>query len=83
MKLLIGITLFSLLSSGCTKENNMPIAATSDTTFVNPNPVGNYTYLALGDSYTIGESVKQAESFPYQLQAILKKNGRNVRIQKL
>lgn len=33
---------------------------------------GNFTYLALGDSYTIGESVKQAESFPYQLQGLLK-----------
>ncbi len=26
----------------------------------------NYTYLALGDSYTIGEQVKINESFPYQ-----------------
>lgn len=78
MKLLFGITLFSLLSSGCTKENNMSVAAPADSTFVNPNAVGNYTYLALGDSYTIGESVKQSESFPYQLQAVLKKNGRNV-----
>ena len=26
----------------------------------------NYTYLALGDSYTIGEQVSLAESFPYQ-----------------
>lgn len=30
------------------------------------------TYLALGDSYTIGESVSQSASFPYQLQARLK-----------
>lgn len=36
------------------------------------NGTGNFTYLALGDSYTIGESVKQAESFPYQLQGLLK-----------
>ncbi len=28
-------------------------------------------YLALGDSYTIGESVKLSESFPYQLRAYL------------
>ena len=29
-------------------------------------PAKNYTYLALGDSYTIGEQVKINESFPYQ-----------------
>ena len=33
------------------------------------------TYLALGDSYTIGEAVLQAESFPYQLQAALSAKG--------
>ncbi len=33
------------------------------------------TYLALGDSYTIGESVAQAESFPYQLVNTLKDQG--------
>lgn len=30
---------------------------------------GRSTYLALGDSYTIGECVTQRKSFPYQLQA--------------
>lgn len=33
------------------------------------------TYLALGDSYTIGEAVLQAESFPYQLQKALSARG--------
>ena len=32
-----------------------------------------YTYLALGDSYTIGESVQAEGSFPYQLAAELTK----------
>ena len=36
------------------------------------------TYLALGDSYTIGESVSQAESFPYQLVSELKTSGINI-----
>ncbi|WP_345953522.1 SGNH/GDSL hydrolase family protein [Mucilaginibacter sp. PAMB04168] len=31
------------------------------------------SYLALGDSYTIGESVPAAQSFPYQLSAALNK----------
>lgn len=36
------------------------------------------TYLALGDSYTIGEAVDQKESFPYQLTAQLKIEGKNL-----
>jgi len=33
------------------------------------------TYLALGDSYTIGEGVPVYESFPYQVVQLLRKNG--------
>ncbi|WP_224746316.1 SGNH/GDSL hydrolase family protein [Mucilaginibacter glaciei] len=36
------------------------------------------TYLALGDSYTIGESVPAEGSFPYQLSAQLTKAGHGV-----
>jgi len=32
----------------------------------------NYSYLALGDSYTIGESVKESERWPVQLSSSLK-----------
>src|SRR5438552_1752277 len=35
----------------------------------------NYTYLALGDSYTIGESVLLHKSFPYQAVQLLRKDG--------
>lgn len=34
-----------------------------------------YSYLALGDSYTIGESVPLHESFPYQTVQLLRKAG--------
>ncbi|HEV7331152.1 MAG TPA: SGNH/GDSL hydrolase family protein [Flavisolibacter sp.] len=34
-----------------------------------------YTYLALGDSYTIGEAVLLQESFPYQTVQMLRKQG--------
>lgn len=34
-----------------------------------------FSYLALGDSYTIGEAVVPADSFPYQLQAALSTKG--------
>ena len=36
------------------------------------------SFLALGDSYTIGEAVSAAESFPYQLKEALLKQGHTV-----
>ena len=38
-------------------------------------PKHHYSYLALGDSYTIGESVPLHESFPYQTIQLLRKAG--------
>lgn len=38
-----------------------------------PASTQTLSYLALGDSYTIGEAVPQAQSFPYQLSAALSK----------
>ena len=35
----------------------------------------NFTYLALGDSYTIGESLPLTNSFPYQVCQFLRKRG--------
>lgn len=35
----------------------------------------NYSYLALGDSYTIGEQVTFAENFPNQAVQVLRKSG--------
>jgi len=37
-----------------------------------------FTYLALGDSYTVGEAEPQAQSFPYQLKNLLISNNINV-----
>lgn len=34
-----------------------------------------HSYLALGDSYTIGESVPTAENFPYQTAALVRRTG--------
>jgi len=34
-----------------------------------PYPVMDNTYLALGDSYTVGEAILQEDLFPYQLVA--------------
>ncbi len=68
-----------ILLFGCSKNENSPelsvpgndeLAATSTT-------VPQQTYLALGDSYTIGESVSQAQSFPYLLVSKLNSRGKN------
>ena len=37
--------------------------------------MSNYSFLALGDSYTIGEQVSSAENFPNQTVELLKKAG--------
>ena len=54
---------------GCNKESQVLINETNPKT---NKPVKSYTYLALGDSYTIGESVSADGSFPFQLIAELK-----------
>lgn len=38
----------------------------------------SYSYIALGDSYTIGEQVPTAENFPHQLATMLNAQGINV-----
>jgi len=40
-----------------------------------PAPDKQYSYLALGDSYTIGEKVASHENFPNQVTSILKEKG--------
>lgn len=42
-----------------------------------------YTYLALGDSYTIGEQVESKDNFPNQTVALLKDAGLDVELSKL
>lgn len=67
---LILITLTAL--SGCTKKNFPPVQQQStDTTTSTKAMTTPVTYLALGDSYTIGERVPQIQSFPYQLTTLL------------
>lgn len=66
------LTLIAL--SGCAKKaetttSTQAVVKPADTTKM--NATGPFTYLALGDSYTIGESVPQDQSYPYQLAAAL------------
>ena len=59
------------LQAACTKQNVSPAA-------LPPVNAGMYkTYLALGDSYTIGQSVTEAERFPAQTVSKLKQDNIN------
>ena len=42
-----------------------------------------YTYLALGDSYTIGEQVEAKDNFPNQTVKLLNEAGLEVELSKL
>lgn len=67
----IAILMFLMLGCGKSLTNGMN---KTDIAPIDP-PTDQLTYLALGDSYTIGEAVKQAESFPYQLRENLNRQS--------
>jgi len=71
-------SMFLLLS--CSKNDNIPLdnpaSQSEEISAVNTVTI-NRSYLALGDSYTIGESVSQQQSFPYQLVNKLNLKGKN------
>ena len=58
---------------GCSKSNTPSMV-------YNPPPASGQvkTWLALGDSYTIGQSVTEAERFPAQTANLLKQSGINI-----
>ena len=75
--ILITLTAFA----GCTKKADPPVKNTvtvkTPDTIVTAKPMYTDTinYLALGDSYTVGEAEPQTQSFPYQLADSLRKAG--------
>ena len=65
--------MFFVTGSSACQKNNSPTMSSEPAT-----PITNkYSYLALGDSYTIGESVAAAENFPNQTVAILNNTSPN------
>jgi lysophospholipase L1-like esterase len=81
MFIILQAFLFCLMM-GCTKPSSSSVINNMDTTMSNGNSPntdttnnGIYRWLALGDSYTIGQSVKEEERFPAQTISILKSNN--------
>jgi lysophospholipase L1-like esterase len=67
IRILILNFLLSLFAS-CNKNTTAP-------PIIAPASPNTKTFLALGDSYTIGQSVSPAERFPMQTAALLKQEG--------
>ena len=63
-----------LTMGGCTGET----PAEAERQVLAPNDDGRVQYLALGDSYTIGESVAESERWPVQLVGMLREEGVDV-----
>lgn len=82
MRFLCTAIWFSLLNLACTKTPKMPTHSLLNNT-IKPIETGMVSYLALGDSYTIGEAVTPQESFPFQLQNLLKAKNVNVATPKI
>jgi lysophospholipase L1-like esterase len=72
--LLIALTTLT----GCNKKSETVTTNVTDTTKTKPMTNDSLTYLALGDSYTVGEAEPQAQSYPYQLIDSLNNNGYKV-----
>ena len=70
MKKLFFIAFVYLISVSCIERKAKKITYKSD--------AKNMTYLALGDSYTIGESVNDTERFPVQTVQLLKEKKLDV-----
>jgi len=72
------LCLVTLCFEGCT--NSYPIGEKSGPGQISPNPVTTdpvvvNAYLALGDSYTIGEGVSPSDRYPAQAAALLVSRG--------
>jgi lysophospholipase L1-like esterase len=63
--------LFCILQLGCKKADSPAMPGDMSTT-------PELSWLALGDSYTIGQSVPAAERFPTQTAALLRQAGVNI-----
>ncbi len=66
IKPIFALILLLLSGAGCSSEEKAEMEIMPETSF---------SYLALGDSYTIGQGVGEAERYPVQLRDSLQKSG--------
>lgn len=84
MKILGNLLIALTTITGCGKQPMDSINTTQPVITATPalapavTSKDTVTYLALGDSYTIGEAVTQDQSFPYQLASQLRVNNYNI-----
>jgi len=71
MKLFFAILFFFTCCSSCGKKDILSMSVNP----VNSGITKQYYYLALGDSYTIGESVPASENLPNQLVGMMLNNA--------
>ena len=67
------IFFLTILTWNCTKKTSPSVSVSEPIVTINND--SSFTYLALGDSYTIGESVQESERFPNQLANSLRADG--------
>lgn len=77
MNLIILLT-SAILWFSCTSQNNMEENIPSENEIKPKENKGAFKYLALGDSYTIGQNVEENQRFPVQLAEKLNEAGLNV-----
>tara|TARA_B110000046_G_scaffold35749_2_gene39051 strand:- start:14395 stop:14658 length:264 start_codon:yes stop_codon:yes gene_type:complete len=69
------VDLLLLVLSACSSTRTTTKKSDNPTTIVE----NKFTYLALGDSFTIGEMAEQQQSFPFQLaKALVAKRELNI-----
>jgi lysophospholipase L1-like esterase len=72
---IFSLLILVVISCAKTKPQGTSNFRNTDTTSSNSGTDTAWSYLALGDSYTIGQSVGETERFPAQIVAILRQQG--------
>ncbi|WP_343910727.1 SGNH/GDSL hydrolase family protein [Aquimarina litoralis] len=73
-KYILFLLLFVIVFS-CSSDETLQMAVEEEE---QPEEIQKFSFLALGDSYTIGQGVTESESWPFQLQNILTSEAQQI-----